>query len=343
MKIDNVYFSSLGTMIPETASAQEAVALGLYDAEAFVQNQLTAVCIAGEISPPEMAVEAAKQALARAGEDATNLAMLFHSAAFLQGPEMWLPSYYILREIGGNGVPAFDIRMGCNSVFASLELAASRMATLDPDRTVLITAADNMGSPLIDRWNVPGFIVGDAASALLLSQRSGFARLLAIGSMSVTELEPMHRGEEPLFPPGATSGRKIDMLARGMHFVENVMEIQQAGEMTVKGLQELTGRTLAEAGVEKAGIKKLIYGNSAGYFLEHLVLNPLGFTFEQSTWAYGAGIGHTGASDQLLSLNHLVTSGAVEPGDKILIAGGAPGYSLSCAVVEIQEIPSWVD
>lgn len=341
MKVDNVYFTSLGVLLPERASAEEAVKQGLYDAEAYAQNQLTAVCVAGDISAPEMAVLAGRHALERTGTDVSQVGMLFHAGVFLQGPEMWLPGYYILRELGGNAIPAFDIRMGCNSVFAALELATTRMAALDPEQSVLITAADNMASPLIDRWNVPGFLVGDAASALLLSQRGGFARLLAIGSMSVTELEPMHRGAEPLFPPGATSGRKIDMLARGMHFVENVMEIQQAGEMTVKGLQELTGRTLAEAGVEKGEIKRLIYGNAAGYFLEHLVLNPLGFTVEQSTWQFGAGIGHTGASDQLLSLDHLVTTGAVEPGDKILLAGGAPGYSLSCAVVEILDIPAW--
>ena len=343
MKVDNVYFTSLGVFQPESASAQDAVEQGLYDAEAFALNGLTGVCIAGEVSPPEMAVAAARHAYARSGDDVQRLGMLFHASVFLQGPEMWLPGYYIQRELVGSAVPAFEIRMGCNGVFAALELATCRMSALPEDRTVLITAADNMESPLVDRWGVPGFLVGDAGSALVLGREPGFAKLLAVGSMAVPELELMHRGAEPLFPPGATSGRKVDMEARAMHFQATTMEFQQAGEMTVAALQELAGRTLEEADTKRDDVAKLVYGNTAGYFLEHLVLNPLGFPVEQSTWQFGADIGHTGASDQLLSLNHLLTTGKVAPGDKVLLAGGAPGFSLSCAVVEILDVPDWTD
>ncbi|MGA8117791.1 MAG: ketoacyl-ACP synthase III family protein [Actinocatenispora sp.] len=344
MRVGDVYFTGLGVMQPKRVSAREAVAKGWYDETAYKENGLTAVCVAGEISPPEMAVIAARHAFARSGEDPKDVGALFHSSAFLQGPEMWLPGYYIQRELIGGRVPAFEIRLGCNGLFGSLELATCRMAVMPHDQTVLVTTADNMESPLLNRWNVqPGFLIGDAGSSVILSRRPGFARLLSVGTSAVSELEQLHRGNEPLFPPGASSGRKIDMTERAIYFRDNVMDLTTLAELGNEALKDLTAQVLDEADTKPDEIARIAYNNTAGYFLEHLVLKPLNYTFAQSTFKFGSGIGHTGASDQLLSLNYLLTTGGVKPGDRVLLSGGAPGYSLACAVVEILEIPDWKD
>ena len=342
MEVGDVFFTGLGVYQPRSVNAGEAARRGDYDRASYLENRLTGVCVAGDVSPPEMAVHAARQALARAGADPADIGLLLHASVFLQGPEMWLPAYYVQREVVGSAVPAMELRLGCNGLFAALELAAPRLAALPAGRTVLFTTAENLESPLLDRWNsAPGFLQGDAGSALLLDREPGFARLLSVESVAVPQLEPMHRGGEPLFPPGATTGDKIDMRTRALHFRDTVMPLADAAELAAAALCALTDRLLAEAGRTMAEMTRVVYANTAGYYLQSQVLEPLGIPLDRTTWQFGRGIGHTGASDQLLSLNHLLTTGALAPGDHVLLLGAAPGFTLSGAVVEIRSVPAW--
>ncbi|HEU5354416.1 MAG TPA: ketoacyl-ACP synthase III family protein [Actinocrinis sp.] len=339
MKVSDVFLTGLGVFQPPTVDAGQAARRGEYDAANYLENRLTGVCIAGDISPPEMAVHAARQAISRADADPARIGLLMHATVYWQGPEMWHSPSYIQKQIIGNSVPGFEIRLGCNGVFAALELAAARMASLDPAETALLTSAENFGTPLIDRWNgAPGFLEGDAGCALLLSGRSGFARLLAVGSAAMPEVEELNRGGEPLFPPAP--GKYIDMRSRAMYFREHVMSLADAAEVNNRTQVDLVERTLEEAQLKLEDMSRVIYGNVAGYLNEQLVLEPLGIPVERTTWQFGRGIGHTGASDQWLSLNHLLLTGQLAPGDHVLMAGGAPA-TVSSAVLEILEVPEW--
>jgi 3-oxoacyl-[acyl-carrier-protein] synthase III len=341
LKVTNVYLSGLGVFQPPVADAGQAARRGEYSPAAYLENRLTGACIAGDISPPEMAVRAARQALSRAAADPARLDMVLHATAFLQGPEMWLPGPYIQREIVGTSAPAFEIRLGCNGVFAGLELAAGRMAAATADRTVLLTTAENLGSPLIDRWNsAPGFILGDAGSALLLDRGDGFARLRAVGSVAVPEVEPMYRGGEPLYPPPVWDGRILDLRDRVQYFRDNVMSLTDAAELRTRARLGLIERTLDEADRKLVDMTRVICGNAAAYLVEHDLLEPLGIAMERTTWQFGRGIGHTCASDQLLSVNHLLVTGQLAAGDHLLLVGGAPA-TMSCAVLEILDVPGW--
>jgi 3-oxoacyl-[acyl-carrier-protein] synthase III len=339
LKVTNVYLSGLGVFQPPTVDAGEAARRGEYDPANYLENRITAVCVAGDISAPEMAVHAARQALSRAAADPADIGMALHASVFFQGPEMWHSPAYIQKEIIGNAVPAFEVRLGCNGMFAGLELAASRMGVMGLDETVLLTTAENFGSPLIDRWNgAPGLIAGDAGSALLLSRRSGFARLLAVGSVAMPELEQLNRGGEPM---RSQSGRpeKIDMKSRALFFRENVMSLADAGEVQSRAQAAVVERTLNEADRKLDDMTRVIYGNVAGYLMKQVV-EALGVPMDRTTWQFGRGIGHTGASDQLLSLNHLLVTGQLAPGDHVLLAGGAPA-TVSSAVLEILDVPDW--
>ena len=341
MKVADVYLSGLGVFQPPTIDAGQAARRGDYDPATYLENRITGLCVAEDVSPVEMAVHAARDALTRAGADPADIGMLLHATVFFQGPEMWHSPSYIQKEIVGNGVPSFEIRLGCNGVFAGLELAAPRMASMGPGETVLLTTAENFSSPLIDRWNgAPGIAVGDAGSAVLLSRETGFARLLAVGSAAMPELEALNRGGEPLYPwTESATVAKVDMKARAMSFRENVMSLADAAEVQTRAQLGVIERTLQEADRKLDDMTRVIYGNVAGYLVEALT-EPLGISMDQTTWQFGRGIGHTGASDQLLSLNHLLVTGQLSPGDHVLLAGGAPA-TVSSAVLEILDVPEW--
>jgi 3-oxoacyl-[acyl-carrier-protein] synthase-3 len=341
LKVSDVYLSGLGVFQPPAVDAGQAARRGEYQPGAYLDNRFTGLCIAGDISPPEMAVRAARQALSRAAADPAQIGMVLHATVFSQGPEMWHSPAYIQKEIVGSAVPAFEIGLGCNGVFAGLELAAPRMGAMDRAETVLLTTAENLGSPLIDRWNsAPGIIMGDAGSALLLCSVPGFARLRAVGSVAMPELEQLNRGGEPLHPGSAPPGKGIDMKTRALYFREHVMSLADATEVSAKAHAELIERTLDEADRKMDDMKWVIYHNVAAYLMDQVLLEPLGIPMDQTTWQFGRGIGHTGASDHWLSLNHLLVTGQLTAGDQVLLAGGAPA-TVSSAVLEILDVPDW--
>jgi 3-oxoacyl-[acyl-carrier-protein] synthase-3 len=341
LKVTDVYLSGLGVFQPPAADAGQAARRGEYDPGTYLENRLTGLCIAGDVSPPEMAVHAARQAVSRAAADPARIGMVLHATIFFQGPEGWHAPAYIQKEIVGNAIPAFEIRLGCNGVFAGLELAAPRMGVMGPDETVLLTVADNFGSPLVDRWNgAPGYIQGDAGSALLLSRRAGFARLLAVSSATMPEVEQLNRGGEPLYPSSAPLGTKVDMRSRALYFREKVMSLADATRVHNRAQVEVIERSLDEAERKLDDMTRVIFGNVASYLMEQLLLEPLGISMDRTTWQFGRGIGHTGASDQLLSLNHLLVTGQLAAGDHVLLAGGGPA-SVCSAVLEILDVPEW--
>jgi 3-oxoacyl-[acyl-carrier-protein] synthase-3/clorobiocin biosynthesis protein CloN2 len=216
----------------------------------------------------------------------------------------------------------------------------------EPDRkAVLITASDNFGTPLFKRWDsgVQNTVMGDGATALVLTKETGFAQLRSICTLSYSELEEADRAGEPMFPPSITEGRVLDYKTRYQAWGRTIASRDIGMEMLVTHQQrtaECASRALAEADVGKDDIKRVIVHNiargDAATFLD-----MLGFPLEQSTWDYGSSIGHFGASDHLLSLYHLLATGQVSAGDYVLLAGMSPGVTYKSAVVQILDVPAW--
>lgn len=341
MRPNDLYVSGLGAYLPERMSSRRAIELGLYNETLMLDSGVTGTLVAGDTPPVDMAVRAARDALSRAGCEASAVDFLIHSCVLQQGPTMWYPGGYVLRELGCEDAAAFEVRQGCNGMLAALELAAGQFAA-DPDRTTaLLTTADNFSSPLGDRWQGygPGTVIGDAASAVVLSTAGGIAQVRAVNQSVVPEFEGLHRGAEPLFD---TSGREtVDMVARARHFGRTHRPLAEVNEVIAERQAEVARRSLKEAGIDVGDVARAIYVNQGQYLVGQFFLDPLGLPEEKSTWDFGRTVGHLAASDHVVALDHLVTTGQVGPGDHVLLAGAAPGFVVSSAVLTISANAPW--
>lgn len=346
MKLSDIFVSGLGAHIPETVSVEWAVGRGLYPAEDVELHELAGTAVAGRTPAPEMALHAAQEAVKRWGGSPADLDLMLYCSTWHQGPEGWLPQSYLQRHLVGGAVPATEIRQGCNGMFTAMELAAAYLRAEPQRRSALLVAADNYGTPMFDRWRMgPGYIGGDAASALVLTKEPGFAQLRSVCSATVPEAEELHRGAEPLFPPGVTVGRALDFGARSAEFRLQAMSRPDGTAALLKIQQQLLmtiDQVMAEAEVKPADITRVAFMNYSREIVEQRCMVPLGLPMEKSTWDYGRTIGHCGASDQVLSLNHLVNTRVLGPGDHLLMLGTGPGVTISCALVTVLETPSWV-
>jgi 3-oxoacyl-[acyl-carrier-protein] synthase III len=343
VRTPEMFLSGIGVYLPDTVSIEKAVADGRYPAGLVELHGLAGAAVAGDTPAPEMALWAAKQALARAAHPPTDLDLLIYASSWHQGPDGWLPQYYLQRHLTGNAPLAVDLH-GCNGVLIGLELAASYLAAQPGRHAALLVAADNFGTPLLDRWQGGGasYVVGDAGSAVVLTTTPGFARLHAVNTVAISEAEELQRAGEALFPPGATVGRTVDFVARSEAYQKQLTESGDLAALARIGgeLLDLSHRTLAECGLAIGDVSRIASMNSARPVTDHLMAS-LGRTLADSVFDWGRTVGHLGASDQIAALHHLVCTRQLRPGDHVLMLGVGPGVTVSCAVVEIVDVPDW--
>ncbi|HEY1573867.1 MAG TPA: ketoacyl-ACP synthase III family protein [Pseudonocardiaceae bacterium] len=347
MKVDDIYVAGVGVCLPETVPVEDAVAEGRYDADEAAMSGWTGAAVAGDVPAPTLAVHAARQAVDRSGHEPDDFALVIHASTNFQGPELWPTASYIQRHTIGGDAPSLEIKQACSGLLTSIELSCAYLGRT-PQPAALLTTADNFGHPQIDRWRYAAgagtnrlTILGDAGAAVVLSRRSGFARLLVINSMSLPELEAMYRSGVELFPPEPTLGLPIRSGARLAHHREHDPDAHEVGKaMLAQARVTLGKRTLADADLAPDQITRVAHVFSGGQHYIDGALGPMGIDPARGMLDLGRQLGHLAASDHVVALDHLVTTRQVGPGDHVmLIANG--GGSLVCAIVEILAHPSW--
>ncbi|MFD5746502.1 ketoacyl-ACP synthase III family protein [Streptomyces sp. NPDC127033] len=342
VKTRDVLISGLGAFLPDRVPIGWAVERGLIDRSAAEEYGITSVAVAGDMPAPEMAVRACRQALERAGRSPSSLSLLLYVSVWYQGPHGWCPQYYVQRHTGAGQATAAEVRQGCMGMFSALELAAAHLMASAEHEAALVTSGDNFTSDLLERWRFsPHFVMGDAGSAVVLSRRTGFARLKSINAITLPEYEAMHRGPGPLFPPGAGLPGKLDY-GESKHRWLDGPDRDPAGPLKLVAAQdELISRTLDEADITMGDISRVAYANGSRERVEGRAMIPLGLPMSLSTWEQGRTVGHIGASDQMVALEQLLLSGELRSGDHFLMLGVGPGLNIACAVIEITETPHW--
>ncbi|MCI3275034.1 ketoacyl-ACP synthase III family protein [Streptomyces cylindrosporus] len=345
MRVGDVFIDALGVWLPEPYSAEQAVRDGLYDAVDFEESGLTGARVAGsDVAPTEMTVRAVRQLQERRQSELSDVGLLVHASSSWQGPEGWNPAPYIQRRTFGGTGPCWHLSMGCLGGLTAFEMAVSHLRAEPERQTVLFTSGDNWSQPELDRWgSVPGVILGDGASAVTLTKRPGFARLLSVNNGGVPDLEGMYRGNEPLYPGDVRLRPVPDMRQLATAYKENTPDSFEAMVLAAKVQLELVDRSLDQAGITIADVTRVAYVHYARQPLQMWLLDPLDLPLEKSTWEFGRGVGHIGPTDQIAAWDHLLTAGELGPGDHLLLVGLGPGMTIGSAVVEILERPRWLD
>jgi 3-oxoacyl-[acyl-carrier-protein] synthase III len=341
----NLFIAGVSAYIPKPICITEAIQKGWYDEARARRAGWTGVAVADSESAPEMAVHAGRCALARSGLRPDEIDILLHSESYHSGPDVWYPQHYILRQTVGRPIPTLALRHGCTAMIQAIELAGCWLERAGTSGGALLTAADRVGTPQFDRWNYTGgratptnnLVLGDAGSAMVLSTHSGVARVLAIRSGSLPELEPLFRGDEPLYPPGSTAGTHIQLGARMRAVADRHPGLAAgAGRLLREARTELGRQTLEEAGVRAADITRVthVFAGQRRY-LEDL-LGPLGIDPDRGLLEYGRGVGHLTVNDHAAGLDHLLEAGTLRPGDHLMMIGNGAGVSIACAVLQIS-------
>ncbi len=340
MRVEGIYVRGTGLRLPATLRVEDAVASGECDPRLVARTEVESVAVSPDESAAEMAVAAARMALERADSGPADVDLILHADTYHQGQDLWPVASYIQRETLRNQCSALEIRQMSNGGMAALDLACAYL-NAGPRSDALLTTADRFCPPGINRWSTdPGTPYADGATALVLSRRGGFARLLSISVLADSELEEMHRGDDAFGAAPFSVRMPVDFGAAKDVFVKRY-GISFAINRTNSGQRAVVKQALADAGLDFADAEWVVLPHFGFRRLDAIYLQQYGIDPERTAWSWSRTVGHLGAGDQFAGLGHLVDSGRAKPGDRCLLIGVGAGYTWGAAVVEILERPAW--
>jgi 3-oxoacyl-[acyl-carrier-protein] synthase III len=338
---DELYVASAATWLPPPVTTAAAAEAGLMTARRLQETAFSSALVASDQecdAPPNMAVRAGRAALRRAGTDPADVALVLHSCGWFQGIEMWPAANYVAGNTVGRPVPAFAVQQRCNGAMGALELAGAYLtAGLATGSTALLTTGERHAGPQLDRWNALDLCVfGDGATAIVVSREDGFARVLSTATVADNSLEVLSRGDVP-FAVSPLEVSTVDLTGRQ---ASRTAVQSDLSERFLAVLTTAQRRALADAGTTAAELAwTVIPASRRGHGQE--LHRLLGVADERTTWHYARTTGHLGPGDQFAGLAHLVETGRVAPGDRVMLFGGGAGYTCTVAVLEILRVPEW--
>ncbi|MFE7118258.1 3-oxoacyl-[acyl-carrier-protein] synthase III C-terminal domain-containing protein [Streptomyces sp. NPDC057654] len=311
--------------------------------------------VAEDVAPPDMAVRAARTALAAAGVEAGDIGLTCHAWMYYQGHDLWSPAHYIAHRLGALRAVPVGVQQVCNGGSAAVELAAARLvagatasttasttASATAPDWALVTTADRFAEPGFDRWASDyGVAYADAGTAVLLrlpAAPSDALLLRSVASVAAPELEVMHRGADPFTPVPRGHRPRVDMRATKRAYLH-----EHGNEPFARANRHAIGAVVAEA-LEGGG------PDPWDPRLRYAVLPRFGAKTLAESWVpelagrtgaepvdFGRTTGHLGAGDAAAGLAELVRRRALAPGESALVFSAGAGFTWSCLLVQAPD------
>jgi|CXWL01.1.fsa_nt_gi 3-oxoacyl-[acyl-carrier-protein] synthase-3 len=276
----------------------------------------------------DLAVEAAREALARAGRTAGELDLIIVGT---DSPDFLTPatSVVVQHKLGAHRAGTFDIGCACASFPTGLATAAGWIAANASIKCVLVVGVYLMHK-LADPLDPMIFFYGDGAGAAVLEPRAepGFLAATAQADGAYHRYWGIFAGgtAEPATEEAVRAGRtRVQMLERYPPEVNH-----QGWPRIVRSLAQNGGFALAD-------IDQLIFTQVRKPSID-LVMADLGIPRERAHTVM-EDWGYTGSACLGMAFDDAVVKGKVSAGDLVVFVGSGVGYNQAGAAFRIGELP----
>ncbi len=263
------------------------------------------------------AVRAGRQAIERAGVDASEIDLLICATVT---PDQVLPSTgcLIQTELGAHRAAAFDLAAACSGFLYGLTLA-NQMIRGGQARYALVIGAEVLTRYVDYTDRSTCVIFGDGAGAALLGVAEGERGILA------TRIRSDGRFAEQLYAPGGGTrlGITADHVTTGQHFFK--MKGNELFKVAVRSMAEVSREVLDESGYTADDVK-LFIPHQANQRITDAVANNLkvdpGIVYSNI-----AMHGNTSSASIPIALDECVEQGRMNEGDLVLLASFGGGVT----------------
>jgi 3-oxoacyl-[acyl-carrier-protein] synthase III len=271
-----------------------------------------------EVGSSDLAVAAARQALAAADVDAKSIDLILVATST---PDMVFPSTACLvqQKLGVHGCAAFDVQAVCSGFVYALTVADSMIRTGAANKALVIGA--EVFSRILDfKDRTTCVLFGDGAGAVVL-EASDTPGILA------SELHADGRHVDILCVPGNVAGGQVlgDPLLK--------MDGQAVFKLAVGVLEQVARSVLAKAGRTDADIDWLIPHQANIRIMQgtakklKLPMDKLVVTVDEH--------GNTSAASIPLALDVAVRGGKIGRGDTVMLEGVGGGFTWGAVLLDL--------
>jgi len=305
----------------EEVFASEGLA---YDAGLAFKLGVRSVRVFEVESPTGPAVDVSRLALEKAGLAPTDLDAIIDFSVMPQRyvEPAWSMSNELQAELGAKRAFTLGFSGGAAAnLLVALRFAAAMIETDPAVRTILLAASDCAipGNRLINRDD-PDMLIGDAASAIILSRDAPRATILG------TEIVTDPALEDVLMIPGGGMAHptRVDLYRLRLDR-EKYMSRDRFGV-----LADVTDDVLSRNGLSRTGVRHFIGPNISRADME-LFAHEIGGE-ERAGLDSLARLGHLHSNDLVLNFIDLESRG-IEAGDHVLLAAHGMGFTQAATLI----------
>ena len=273
--------------------------------------------VADGVFSSDLALQAAKNALAAAGRSAQDIDLIIVATST---PDMVFPSTacMVQHKLGASGGAAFDLQAVCSGFVYALSVADSMIQSGAANRALVIGA--EVFSRILDFTDRTTCVLfGDGAGAVVL-EASDTPGILS------SDLHADGKYTDILCVPGHVSGGQVsgDPLLK--------MDGQAVFKLAVGVLEETARSALNKAGLTHADIDWLIPHQANIRIMQStarklkLPMDKVVITVDQH--------GNTSAASIPLALDSAVRAGQIKPGQTLLLEGVGGGFTWGAVVLK---------
>ena len=265
----------------------------------------------------DLAVAAARQALASAGVDASQIDLIILATST---PDMVFPSTacIVQRKLGIQGCAAFDVQAVCSGFVYALTIADSMIRT-GAARKALVIGAEVFSRILDFTDRTTCVLFGDGAGAVVL-EASDVPGILA------SELHADGRHVDILCTPGAMSGGQV----LGLPFLK--MDGQAVFKLAVGVLEDVARSVLEKAGRTAEDIDWLI-PHQANIRIMTSTAKKLKMSLDKLIVTVDEH-GNTSAASIPLALDVAVRAGSIKRGETVMLEGVGGGFTWGAVLLD---------
>jgi 3-oxoacyl-[acyl-carrier-protein] synthase-3 len=275
----------------------------------------------------DLALEAAKKALADAGMAAEELTHIFLATIT---PDTYCPSAacFLEEKLGLRGLMAVDVNAACSGFLYTLQLARATVA-LEPDAKVLMVPAEVLSSRTNWQDRTTCVLFGDGAGAAVVTAGApgdGVAHVEDVILSSDGSLADL------LGIRGGGSGCRYDLgdPVRDDFFIH--MNGREVFKNAVRNMESITQRLLDKHGVTPDDVDVFV-PHQANLRIIEAVGNKLGFD-PAKVFVDVDRFGNTSAASVPIALGDARERGVIAPGHRVLVTTFGAGFTWGAALLQ---------
>jgi 3-oxoacyl-[acyl-carrier-protein] synthase III len=265
----------------------------------------------------QFAVRAARQAIERAGLEASDIDLILCATVT---PDQILPSTgcLIQAELGAHSAAAMDVVAACSGFLYGLTLANTMVQT-GQSRNALVIGAEVLTQYVDYSDRQTCILFGDGAGAAVLGPVEGDRGILA------ARIKSDGRYEEQLYSPGGGTRRPAtaETLAAGDHYFK--MKGNELFKVAVRSMADISREVLEEAGLAAKDVS-LFIPHQANQRITDAVANKLNVE-DARVYSNIAMHGNTSSASIPIALDECVEAGRIKKDDLILLASFGGGVT----------------